>query len=561
MNIRTKLFILLGTLICSLIFLGTFSILELTSTDAQNAELNDDIQAESHLKHVQYRLAGISNDERAFLIQGDPDFPAQMQEKADDTLKSIQYVKEHALSPEEKKRIAEIEEAFNTYWDVSKKVVEAYDSDKELAHSLHFGQEREIRKQLLDPKINEYIESLGKEAQADKERMAENRSQFIILSISLTAAMSILGIVFGLIIIYSIVKPLKQLIHQMKEISEGEADLTKQIIVKNKDELGEVSQSFNHFIQSIREIIANIKSSSEQVAASSEEFSANAEQSKRTSEHVAFSMQEIAAGASRQSSMTEQSNISLRESAVGLSNITSFTADVAAMATGVKEKAEIGASSVNKIVNQMQSIHSSVEGAADGIVSLPNSASKISNITALINEIAGQTNLLALNAAIEAARAGEHGKGFAVVAEEVRKLAEQSSKSANQINEIVVVIQSETEHTVDAIENVKEDVTSGQVITTETSTQFNDILDSIEMVSSQLQEIAATAQQLASGFDMVTSSVAEISSLTKATTSGSEAVAASTQEQLASSEEILNAANSLASLAEELQSVIRRFKI
>ncbi|PLR86382.1 methyl-accepting chemotaxis protein [Bacillus canaveralius] len=561
MSIRKKLFMLLGVLIVSLLLLGTYSIIQLKSTHEKNTELTNAFVIENHLKHIQYRLAGLSNDERAFLIQGDAKFPEQMEEKAQDVLKSIETVKGMVNGSEEHARITDVEKGFNEYWAVSQRVVDQYKTNTDEALDLHFGEERTIRKEILDPKIDEYLEDLTAEIDGDNKKLEADINRFMLILIILTIAVSALGIIFGLVVIASILRPLHRLNTQMKEIATGEADLTKQILVKNRDELGELSSSFNDFIQTIRQIIVSIKTSSEQVAASSEQFSASAEQSKVTSEQVSHSMQEIAASTVMQSTMTEESTISLRESLQGLTNITTYSTDVAGTTNTVKEKAENGASAVNQIVEQMQSIQSSVENTVYGITSLADSASKISDFTALINDIAAQTNLLALNAAIEAARAGEHGKGFAVVAEEVRKLAEQSGESANQIKEIVVSIQRETEESVNSIQNVKEDVSSGMMITKETATQFNEILNSIESVSSQIQEIAATSQQLNSGFELVTNSVEDMSALTKETTERTELVAASTEEQLASSEEILNAANSLTSLAEDLQGMIKRFQI
>ncbi|MED3562518.1 methyl-accepting chemotaxis protein [Bacillus xiapuensis] len=561
MNIRKKLYILLGVLICTLILLGSYSIKYLLFTSEKNTEINNKIFIQNQLKHIQYRLAGISNDERAFLIKGDYQFPNEMDSKLKDIQDSIATLKGIIKNQNEKDKVLQMEKAIQDYWSVSQQVINQYAVSKDQALSLHFGKERDIRKNILEPDVNNYVDSLSKKISKEKNLIQIDMRNFIVRILAITVAISILGALFGVIIIQSIIKPLNLINKQMKEIASGDGDMTKKISVKNKDELGQLSRSFNDFVETIRGIIINIIASSERVAASSEEFSASAEQAKIASEHVTNSMQVIAAHTQRENSMTNEATISLRESVQGLANITSYSANVAQKTTGVKEQAEIGADSVTKIVGQMESIHESVENTATGIKTLSQSASQISNITELISSIASQTNLLALNAAIEAARAGEHGKGFAVVAEEVRKLAEQSNQSINQINDIVTSIQMETTAAVDSIQEVKENVSYGMDITKETSLKFNEILNEIEIVASNIQEIAATSEQLNTSFELVVNSVEEISILSKETSSNTEMIAASTEEQMASSEGILIAANSLTSLAEELREMIKRFKV
>ncbi|MET3320496.1 UNVERIFIED_ORG: methyl-accepting chemotaxis protein [Peribacillus simplex] len=135
------------------------------------------------------------------------------------------------------------------------------------------------------------------------------------------------------------------------------------------------------------------------------------------------------------------------------------------------------------MLEQMKSINLSVDMADKGVTQLVFSATKIKEISTLITDISGQTNLLALNAAIEAARAGEHGKGFSVVAEEVRKLADQTKQSANNIHKLVSIIQIESNETVNNIQIVRENVDSGKKHSEETVTNFEEILILIEQVT------------------------------------------------------------------------------
>lgn len=208
----------------------------------------------------------------------------------------------------------------------------------------------------------------------------------------------------------------------------------------------------------------------------------------------------------------------------------------------------------------MKFIDKSVDSAGNGLQTLVASTAEISDISSLITTISEQTNLLALNAAIEAARAGEQGKGFAVVAEEVRKLADETNKSANHIQSVVATIQNESIETVNNIKVVQENVSSGIVLSQEATGNFNEILNLVEQVTSQIQEVAAATQQLTSGVEVIQHTVHTLAAGTKETSANTEAVANSSQEQLHSMGEISYAAESLSQLAEELQTVINRFK-
>lgn len=561
MKIKTRFILVMAVLILSITTVGVLSSISLSNTVDRNDELKTRTEMQVWGKHIQFLLAGLSNDERGLLMTGDMEYAKDMKAKTDDLEATVGKLEKLASTPAEKEMIDELSYNLEKYWAFNQSIIKNVQDDNERAERIHFSEETSLRKEVVEPSINKLVADLDKQVadlKAELSRMAQI-SEGAIISINVIA--TVIGSILGLTLLRSIFKPLNEINRQMEDVARGDGDLTKQIIVRRKDEFGDLAQSFNAFITSIQGVIKQISASSEQVAASSEEFSASAEQSKATSEQVSHAMQEISAATNHQTDMAGESSVAVRESLQGLMTISASTQDLADKTVTVKEQAEKGAQSVTEIVVQMESIHQSVEEADKGINSLATTAGKIGNITGLINEIAGQTNLLALNAAIEAARAGEHGKGFAVVAEEVRKLAEQSSKSANQIQELITSIQGESTETVQSIQTVKETVAHGIVLSDETAAQFNEIRSLILQVSSQIQEIAGTTKNLSTGFEQVAGSIEEISGIMKSTSDNTVAAASATEEQLASMEEILNGANSLSRLAEELQSMVHRFKI
>ncbi|MDE1359325.1 putative methyl-accepting chemotaxis protein YoaH [Bacillus paralicheniformis] len=560
MKVKTKLLGIISILVVSIIGIGGSSVFMISSTVKKNEELKDKMEFQKEIKHIQYRLTGLSNDERGLIMTGDNEYSEGMKDKADDVLKSLDRAGKLIREDTYKANVEEIKENFKAYWGLNQQVIQSYASSSKKAESIHFGEERTLRKEVLDPSVNQLVESLEQEVEDLKAEISANGTMSEWVIITVTAVSAIVGIVLSLLLLKSILVPLRSLNQQLGDIAHGEADLTKKVIVKNKDEFGQLANSFNAFVQSLTQIVKQISSSSEQVAASSEQLSASAEESKSTSELISEEMQAIADSNMTQSEMTEQSSESIHELLDRLSSVASNTGSIADLSSSMRDKAEIGSESVHKMLEQMNFIDKSVDSAGSGLEALVSSTAEISNISSLITNISEQTNLLALNAAIEAARAGEQGKGFAVVAEEVRKLADETNKSANHIQSLVTTIQNESVETVNNIKVVQENVSSGIALSQETTGNFNEILNLVEQVASQIQEVAASTQQLTSGVEMVQNTIQTLASGSQETSAGTKAVASSTQEQLASMEEISYAAESLSQLAEELQTVINRFK-
>ncbi|CUB32409.1 methyl-accepting chemotaxis protein [Bacillus subtilis] len=560
MKVKTKLLGIISILVVSIIGIGGSSVFMISSTVKKNEELKDKMEFQKEIKHIQYELTGLSNDERGFLITGDKEYDEGMKEKADDVLKSLDRVNDLIDEEKYQSNIEDIKTSFTQYRALNQQVVTAYSSNPKKAETIHFGEERTLRKEVVDPAVNKLSDRLDQEVEDLKDEIRGNGKMSQSLIIIVTGISVMLGIVLSIMLLKSIMVPLRSINKQLEEIAHGEADLTKKVIVKNKDEFGQLAKSFNSFTHSLSQIVKQISSSSEQVAASSEELSASAEESKSTSEHISRAMQMAAESNVKQSSMTEKSAEFITELLDSISSVASNTGNIADLSSSMRDKAEIGSKSVNKMLDQMKFIDKSVDSAGNGLQALVASTAEISDISSLITTISEQTNLLALNAAIEAARAGEQGKGFAVVAEEVRKLADETNKSANHIQSVVATIQNESIETVNNIKVVQENVSSGIVLSQETTGNFNEILNLVEQVTSQIQEVAAATQQLTSGVEVIQHTVHTLAAGTKETSANTEAVAKSSEEQLHSMEEISYAAESLSQLAEELQTVINRFK-
>lgn len=405
-------------------------------------------------------------------------------------------------------------------------------------------------------KLGELNEKIA--GQTNFQNKQDLRNATIILGIVIATAL-IFSIVVGILITRMIVKPTEELKNLLSKAEKG--DLTVKGTYQSKDEFGALTASFNNMIQSLQRILLTVNESSHQVAIASEELTASADQTISTSEHVSSAVQEIASAAENSTNKLDQNADALKDALEGFLRIAEKSATVSELARESEKEAEEGGQFVENNLAQMRSIHESIRKSNEVIHSLSHRSQEIGKILDVISGIADQTNLLALNAAIEAARAGEHGKGFAVVAEEVRKLAEQSQTSTKLIADLINSIQEDTEESVQTMSEIMNNAEKGVKVSVETSNKFMQILDKTRNITPQIEEITATVQQITASVEEVSSSASEIALLGQKNAASFEEVATSTEEQLASMEEIHASAKSLAQMAEELESLVRQFKI
>lgn len=357
-----------------------------------------------------------------------------------------------------------------------------------------------------------------------------------------------------------VARPLLQLKASIVNLVEKK-DLTQTIPIRRKDEIGDVATAVNAFITDLHGMMQNINGYTGQVGTVSETSAKKAHEARLAFGQVASSFQEVATGTENQQHSAEESARAMEEMANGIQRIAEASSTMAESSKHMANEAVAGNQSVEKVSGQMDSINRSVSHSADVVRSLDSRSAEISQIVEVIASIASQTNLLALNAAIEAARAGEQGRGFAVVADEVRKLAEQSNDSANQIANLITEIQRETTSAVQAMDEGTREVEAGIQIAHETGEAFRRIMDSTQDVADQVQEISSVAEQMSAATEQVTASILQLSSIAKESAESASSVAASTEEQRISMNQLSTSAEQLNQMAKELQQMINRFTL
>jgi methyl-accepting chemotaxis protein len=337
----------------------------------------------------------------------------------------------------------------------------------------------------------------------------------------------------SLLISRSIVTPLQSMIAVMRNIAEGERDLTQNMNLDKKDELGELAKWFDLFMDNIQEDIGNIGKSTHKIASAALQLHATAEQIATGAEEVEAQVSNIAAAGEQMSATSADISANCNMAAEGSRHAASAAAS--------------GAQVVDETIAVMNSIASRAKETAKTVESLGERSQQIGEIVGTIQDIADQTNLLALNAAIEAARAGEQGRGFAVVADEVRKLAERTRKATTEISGMIKTIQSETQGAVIAMEMGVDEVAQGSEKAARSGKALESILEKINGVSHQVNEVATAAAEQTSTNLEISKNMYQITEVITQTSHGAQ--------------ETTKAADQLSDLARELDRIVGQFKV
>nr|WP_017478209.1 methyl-accepting chemotaxis protein [Pseudomonas sp. PAMC 26793] len=344
-----------------------------------------------------------------------------------------------------------------------------------------------------------------------------------------------LALAFGVLAAWAITRqiviPLSQTLKVAERVAAG--DLSHNLISERRDELGQLQRSMQSMTVGLRELIGGISDGVTQIASAAEQLSAVTEQT--------------SAGVNSQKVETDQVATAMNEMAATVQEVARNAEEASEAAVAADQQAREGDKVVGEAIAQIERLASEVGNSTEAMGHLKRESDKIGSVLDVIKSVAQQTNLLALNAAIEAARAGEAGRGFAVVADEVRSLAQRTQKSTEEIEELIVGLQSGTQQVATIMDNSRGLTDSSVELTRRAGNALENITRTVSAIQAMNQQIATAAEQQSAVAEEINRSVLNVRDVSEQTSAASEETAASSAE--------------LARLGVYLQSLVGRFKV
>ena len=370
------------------------------------------------------------------------------------------------------------------------------------------------------------------------------------------------GLVVGWFLSKGLSRNISMITSSVEAISHG--DLSQDISVKSKrfpDETTEMAASINMMVENLRQLVSHIRTASGQVSESVNTLTSSALEMNATTEEVAKALEQISHGAETQAEMAGKSSTLIHELAVSVELVAKRARESAQSARDTSTTAQQGTDLAKQTMEMMKDFLETTEYTGQQFAELNGKLRQVWKIADIIVEIARQTNMLALNASIEAVRAGEYGKGFAVVSEEVRKLADGTSKSAAEIIDLVALIKEDSQKVRETFATTSRQINEGKKKIDSTAGVFLSIVQTVQDTERKANSIADLSSMQTESTQKVVKAIDEITKVAEDNAASTEQVSAATEEQSAAMQEMAAASRELSTLAGDLLKTVERFKV
>lgn len=556
-SIKAKMLFGFSLIIILLVCFGIYNFYSVKSTNQNTSKILDEemkiLIADEQLATVMAnRIATV----RGYVLFGDQDFKERFDLYTGKGKEYEEIIKEEGGAEEFEDLVKRTNEWQNF---ILTNVFSEYDKGNEEMAKENLSEAAVVAREIMAG-YEELAANRENQIEENGKSIMTNGERNLVVSMSVIILITFVSVAVALITSHLIAKPIKEIKERMKSIAAGNLNHDP-LILHSNDEVGQLVQAANEMQQSNRDLLIKINAVSESVTSQSEELTQSANEVKVGSQQIASTMQELAIG-----SETQATNAS--DLASGMSTFSAVVNEANAngkqierVSKEVLEMTENGTQLMDSSNQQMKKIDQIVHNAVQKVDGLDIKSQEIAKLVSVIEDIAAQTNLLALNAAIEAARAGEQGKGFAVVATEVKKLAEQVANSVGDITSFVEDILNETKIVKTSLNKGYEEVELGTNQINSTSETFAEInhtvmgmVDRIKVVSENLATITSISEKM-------NHSIGDIAAISEESAAGVEQTSASSQQISSSMDEVANSSEELEIMAEDLNKLVKQFRL